>query len=92
MENENLVLKIDIDAINAVLSKGLIKPYYWKDSKGVMHGDVTLFCRKKKNAENEKFSHYLSLKNQNDWKDLTDSNGQRVYVGRGYESKINKKE
>lgn len=90
MENESIVLKIDIDALNEVVSKGLIKPYCWKDSKGAVHSDVTLFCRRKKNAENEKYSHYVSVKSQNDWKDLTDANGKRIYVGRGYESKNNK--
>ena len=83
MVHENITIRLDVAALSEIIEKGLIRPYTWKDSAGVEHREVTLFCRPLK-EDKERQTHYLTVKNSHDWKELKDAKGQRVYIGTAF--------
>lgn len=80
MAHELLTIRLDLSEIESILQQGLVKPHVWRGTDGREHQEITLFCKPLK-TEREKQTHFVTMKSQNEWKDLTDAKGNRVYVG-----------
>jgi hypothetical protein len=86
--HENLNVTIDMAMVRKLLNEGVIHLNKREDKKGE-HKELTFFVKvRKSNNGNSIATHNVTIKNDGDWKDVRDKDGNLIFVGTATPSKF----
>ena len=86
--HENLNVTIDMAMVRKLLNEGVIHLNKREDKKGE-HKELTFFVKvRKSNNGNSIATHNVTIKRDDNWKDLRDQEGNLIFVGTATPSKF----
>lgn len=87
-QHENLNVTIDMALVRKLLNEGVIHLNKREDKKGE-HKELTFFVKvRKSNNGNSIATHNVTIKSDENWKDVRDKDGNLIFVGTATPSKF----